>query len=153
ESGGLVVHAQQTRRASGARGRATSARSVDGAPQTSQSGGGSRSIAPQQRPQRGSRRPAPSAASQTGHRAGKTRSSAATAQPASIAARGLHADRAKRVPALAVRAAVLPGRRRRRAHVASVRPVERVAELQRAAIFLEGLAGLAAPLEDRAEER
>ena len=65
----------------------------------------------------------------------------------------LRANWAQRVPALALGAAVLPHRSSGPARLASMRPVERVPELQGAAIFLKGLAGLPAPLEDGAEER
>src|SRR5229473_2657758 len=65
----------------------------------------------------------------------------------------LRANWAQRVPALALGAAVLPHRSPGPARLASMRPVERVPELQGAAIFLKGLAGLPAPLEDGAEER
>src|SRR5207245_2330553 len=60
---------------------------------------------------------------------------------------------AQRVPATTLSAAVLPHRRRRPTRLAPKRPVERVAEQEGAAIFLERLSGLAATLEDRAEER
>jgi len=59
----------------------------------------------------------------------------------------------QRVPAAAAGAAILPARRHRAACGTAVRPVEGVAEAQRAAIFLEGLARLATALEDGAEER
>src|SRR5213593_4008025 len=65
----------------------------------------------------------------------------------------LRANWAQRVPALALGAAVLPHRSSCPTRLASMRPVERVPELQGAAIFLEGLSGLPAPLEDGAEER
>src|SRR5882724_8116571 len=54
---------------------------------------------------------------------------------------------------MALSAAVLPHRRRRAARLAPIGPVERVAELQGAAILLERLPRLAAALEDGAEQR
>src|SRR5215510_14583878 len=65
----------------------------------------------------------------------------------------LGADGAQRVPATTLTAAVLPHRRRGAARLAPIRPVERVAELQGAAILLERFARLAAALEDGAEQR
>src|SRR5205085_9941721 len=59
---------------------------------------------------------------------------------------------AQRVPALALRAPVLPGRRDRRAAFAAVRPVEPAAQAQGAAILVEGVARLPALLEHGAEE-
>ena len=64
----------------------------------------------------------------------------------------LRANWAQRVPALALGAAVLPHRSSGPARLASMRPVERVPELQGAAIFLKGLAGLPAPVLARAGE-
>src|SRR5438105_1503022 len=60
--------------------------------------------------------------------------------------------RAQRVPALALRTAVLPRRRGGAADLAAVRPVEAVAQAQRAAILVERVVRLAAPLEHGAEE-
>src|SRR5207244_3688118 len=65
----------------------------------------------------------------------------------------LRADRAQRVPALALGTAVLPRRCRRPARLAPIRPVERVPELEGAAILVERRTALAAALEDGAEER
>src|SRR2546428_9766473 len=65
----------------------------------------------------------------------------------------LRANWAQRVPALALGAAVLPHRSSGPTRLASMRPVERVPELQSTTILLKGLAGLPAALEDGAEER
>src|SRR5688500_8788366 len=121
-------------------------------------------MAVQQPPQSGSRRPRASGLAQTGQSAGKTRSSAATAHSrmaifigalcsgSTARLRSARLAGTERVPATTASAAVLPARRHCTAGSAAVRPIERVAQAQRAPILLERLARLAAPLEDGAEE-
>ena len=60
--------------------------------------------------------------------------------------------RAQRVPALALRAAILPGRGGGPTRLAVVRPVEAAAQAQRPPVLVEGIAHIAAALEDGAEE-